>query len=97
MNEMTFDLGDGIYRLRQGRVENTWWSLEKEGGGIVKAIMVIYVDDFRIAKEGATIEKVAAEIWRIWKVSEAQVAKPGVPVRFLGMIIEAHDSGFNLS
>ena len=53
VKDMTFDLDDGLYRLRQGRVENTWWSLEKEGGGTVKAIMAIYVDDFLIAGESS--------------------------------------------
>ena len=96
VKEMKFDLGGGIYRLRQGRVEHTWWSL-KEGGGIVRAVIVIYVDDFLIAGECATIEKLATEIRRVWKASEAQFATPSAPVRFLGMIMEAHDSGFNLS
>ena len=97
VKEMKFDLGDGVYRLRQGRAEHTWWSLEKDGVGTIKAVMVIYVDNFLIAGERATIEKVAAEIRRVWRASEAQLASPGSPVRFLGMIIEAHDSGFNLS
>ena len=97
VKEMKFDLGDGVYRLRQGRVENTWWSLEKDGVGTIKAVIVIYVDDFLIAGERATIEKVAAEIRKVWRASEAQLASPGSPVRLLGMIIEAHDSGFNLS
>ena len=97
VKDMAFDLEDGTYRLRQGRVENTWWSLEREGGGLVKAIMVIYVDDFLVAGDAITIEKVAEKIRQTWKASEAQIAKPDCPVRFLGMIIEVNHNGFNLS
>ena len=61
VKDMKFELDDGLYHLRQGRVENTWWALEKEGGGSVKAIMVIYVDDFLIAGENDTIMKVDLE------------------------------------
>ena len=81
VKDMTFDLEDGTYRLRQGRVENTWWSLEREGGGPVKAIMVIYVDDFLIAGDVITIEKVAEKSDKLGRLQKFRL--PNQIVRFV--------------
>ena len=47
---------DGVpHRLRQGKVENTWWVLKADSQDQIRAILVIYVDDFMIVREERTL------------------------------------------
>ena len=56
---------DGVpHRLRQGKVESTWWVLKADSQDQIRAILVIYVDDFMIVREERTIQQVAAKIKR---------------------------------
>ena len=94
VKQLVVELGGVPHRLRQGRVENTWWVLKADGADQIKAILVIYVDDFMIVGEEEAIHQVAAKIKAVWRASEVQIAREGEPVRFLGMNIEVDNLGF---
>ena len=95
VKKLVVDIGGVPHHLRQGRVENTWWVLKAEGTEQIHAvILVIYVDDFMIVGEEATIHRVASTIKAVWRASEVHIARRGEPVRFLGMTIEVDGHGF---
>ena len=97
VRKLVVDIGGVPHHLRQGGVENTWWVLKAKGTEQIRAILVIYVDDFMIVGEEETIQKVSSAIKAVWKASEVQIARPGEQVRFLGMTIEVDGSGFAIS
>ncbi|CAE7325391.1 unnamed protein product [Symbiodinium sp. KB8] len=71
-------------KLHQGRTVTSWWVLRDEKG-MVKALIIIYVDDFLLLGEEETVRGMAATIQREWKTSELTISRPGQPLRFLGM------------
>ena len=81
--------------LVQGKVEPSWWAVQKGGSELI-GIIVVYVDDLLICGPQPVIRKVAEAIGSIWKTSELQLASE-VGIRFLGMDIQQSSQGFMLS
>ncbi|CAE7387258.1 unnamed protein product [Symbiodinium microadriaticum] len=79
-------------KLHQGRTVTSWWVLRDEKG-IVKALIIIYVDDFLLLGEEETVRGMAATIQREWKTSELTILRPGQPLRFLGMELSVNSEG----
>ena len=55
--------------------------LKADGKDRIRAILVIYVDDFMIVGEEGTIHQVAAKIKAAWRASDVQIAREGEPAR----------------
>ncbi|CAE7364368.1 unnamed protein product, partial [Symbiodinium microadriaticum] len=79
-------------KLHQGRTVTSWWVLRDEKG-MVKALIIIYVDDFLLLGEEETVRGMAATIQREWKTSELTILRPGQPLRFLGMELSVNSEG----
>ena len=79
-------------KLHQGRTVTSWWVLRDEKG-IVKAVIIIYVDDFLLLGEEETVRDMAATIQREWKTSELTILRPEQPLRFLGMELSVNSQG----
>ncbi|CAE7344119.1 unnamed protein product [Symbiodinium sp. KB8] len=62
--------------LVQGKVEPSWWAVQKGDSELI-GIIVVYVDDVLICGPQPVIRKVAEEIGSIWKTSELQLASEG--------------------
>ena len=79
-------------KLHQGRTVTSWWVLRDEKG-MVRALIIIYVDDFLLLGEEETVRDMAATIQREWKTSELTILRPGQPLRFLGMELSVNSQG----
>ena len=82
----------GGMKLHQGRTVTSWWVLRDEKG-MVKALIIIYVDDFLLLGEEETVREMAATIQREWKTSELTILRPEQPLRFLGMELSVNSQG----
>ncbi|CAE7266511.1 unnamed protein product, partial [Symbiodinium sp. KB8] len=89
LRTMEFPMG---MKLQQGRTVTSWWVLRNEKGTI-KAVIVIYVDDFLLLGEEETVKGIATTIQREWKTSELSILRPGQPLRFLGMELTVNSQG----
>ena len=95
MNILTFVVGDVKYLLRQGKVEDTWWTIITEDGTI-EGLVIIYVDDFLICAMLEVLKACAGAIETLWNTGGLQVIGRDQPVRFLGVEIEEVEGGYAL-
>ncbi|CAE7233153.1 RE1 [Symbiodinium natans] len=95
MNILTFVVGDIKYLLHQGKIEDTWWTIQTEDGTI-EGLVIIYVDDFLICAILEVIKARAAAIENLWNTGGLQIIGRDQPVRFLGVEIEEVEGGYVL-
>ena len=79
--------------LEQGTSDPSLWRIMK--GEELKGYLVTYVDDFLILSDSVTAG--GLHQWLLeeagWETDGLSEAKPGEPVRFLGMQLERHEDG----
>ena len=79
--------------LEQGTSDPSLWRIMK--GEELKGYLVTYVDDFLILSDSVTAG--GLHRWLLeeagWETDGLSEAKPGEPVRFLGMQLERHEDG----
>ncbi|CAE7242289.1 GIP, partial [Symbiodinium microadriaticum] len=79
--------------LEQGTSDPSLWRIMK--GEDLKGFLVTYVDDFLILSDGSTAR--GLHQWLLegagWETDGLSEARPGEPVRFLGMQLERHEDG----
>ena len=79
--------------LEQGTSDPSLWRIMK--GEDLKGFLVTYVDDFLILSDGPTAR--GLHQWLLegagWETDGLSEARPGEPVRFLGMQLERHEDG----
>ena len=95
MTILTFTVNDVIYILKQGKVEDTWWTIVNANQEI-EGLVIIYVDDFLICAALEIMKACASAIEDLWQTGGLQVIGRDVPVRFLGVEIEEIEGGFAL-
>ena len=95
LSQVKFLLDDKLVTLVQGKVEPSWWSVMKEGVGLI-GILVVYVDVLLICGKVELIKQLSLEIKAIWRTSDLQLVSEG-EIRFLGMEISMLKHGFTLS
>ncbi|CAE7924460.1 GIP, partial [Symbiodinium sp. KB8] len=80
-------------RLEQGTSDPSLWRIMK--GEELKGYLVTYVDDFLLLSDSVTAR--GLHQWLLeeagWETDGLSEAKPGEPVRFLGMQLERHEDG----
>ncbi|OLQ10890.1 Copia protein [Symbiodinium microadriaticum] len=80
-------------RLEQGTSDPSLWRIMK--GEELKGYLVTYVDDFLLLSDSVTAK--GLHQWLLeeagWETDGLSEAKPGEPVRFLGMQLERHEDG----
>ncbi|CAE7780733.1 unnamed protein product, partial [Symbiodinium sp. CCMP2456] len=75
----------------KGRTVTAWWVL-RDKRDIVKAVIIIYVDDLLLLGEEELIKDIATTVQREWKTSELMILRPRQPLRFLGMELEVNET-----
>ncbi|OLP87629.1 Copia protein [Symbiodinium microadriaticum] len=79
--------------LEQGKSDASIWRIKE--GEVLKGYLVTYVDDFLILSDRVTAKELHG--WLIsgagWETDGLSEAKPGSPVRFLGMQLQGHEDG----
>ncbi|CAE7673266.1 KIN12C, partial [Symbiodinium necroappetens] len=79
--------------LEQGTADSSVWRILK--GTVLKGYLVTYVDDFLVLSERTTAH--ALHQWLLseagWETDGLSEARPGHPVRFLGMQLQGHEDG----
>ena len=91
MTILTFTVDDQCCTLKQGRIEDTWWTIRTITNEIA-GLVIIYVDDFLICAELQIIDAIE----EMWQTGGLQVIGKGMPVRFLGVEIEEIEGGFTM-
>ena len=86
LETITFPRG---MRLHRGHTVTAWWILKDEKG-VIRAIVIIYVDDILLLGTEEDIKVVATTIQEEWKTSNLAFLRPGAPIRFLGMELEVN-------
>ena len=93
LRPVTFVCQGTTYKLVQGRIEPSWWTIQEESGE-VKGVMVIYVDDILICSDIHVVRSLATAISGIWRTSDLALVTSGCPIRFLGLEIDIDEAGF---
>ena len=80
-------------QLVQGKADPSIWKIQREGS--VLGFLITYVDDFLILSDATTAQ--ALHRWILeeakWETDGLAEARPGAPVRFLGMQLERGKDG----
>ncbi|OLQ05641.1 Retrovirus-related Pol polyprotein from transposon TNT 1-94 [Symbiodinium microadriaticum] len=71
----------------QGKAITSWWTV-KDSNGAIKAIVVVYVDDFMICGPREIVEEISEVVQRKWETSELTILGPEHSIRFLGMELQ---------
>ena len=95
LSQQQFAIDGKQVKLVQGKVEPSWWSIMKEGVGLI-GILVVYVDDLLLCSTPQVIKRLSTAIQTIWRTSDLQLVTEGA-IRFLGMDISVAQRGFALS
>ena len=74
----------------QGRSATAWWSIRTDRGE-VKAIVIVYVDDFMICGPRDVVQELSAVIQEVWETSELSILGPRNSIRFLGMELKREE------
>ncbi|CAE7605323.1 RE1 [Symbiodinium sp. KB8] len=74
------------YQFIQGVADPDTWRIV-DTSGVVRGVVIIYVDDYLIAAEKQACEETHEWFASTWKTNELQYATVDSPIRFLGMEI----------
>ena len=74
----------------QGKSATAWWSIRNDRGQ-VKAIVIVYVDDFMICGPREVVEELSEAIQEVWETSELSILGPHNSIRFLGMELKREE------
>ena len=99
IKDMTVDLEEEILKVKQGQAVSSWWTVTNDKGEL-RAIIVIYVDDFLLCGEEMVIRALGNEIQKIWETTPLSVLTKSHSLRFLGLEIhynEEEGRGFSIS
>ena len=92
LRPLTFECQGVTYKVVQGKIETSWWTIQEEQGDVI-GVMVIYVDDILICADIHIVRSLAAAISGLWRTSDLALVTQRCPIRFLGLEIDIDEAG----